>query len=103
MTVSIKPEILTKVKPCDDDHDDKSESIASENSDDDDVSDKGSQDDYDNMNKFKDCARPRDESPESKKLRKKAVKDAQADKRKVKIKKHVKKRKEKQGIVKKKL
>lgn len=53
------------------------------------------------MNKFKDCSRPRDESPESKKLRKKAVKDAKADKRKVKIKKHVKKRKEKQGLTKK--
>lgn len=44
--------------------------------------------------KFKNSARPRYESPESKKLRKKAVKEAQAEKRKVKIKKHIKKRKE---------
>lgn len=50
---------------------------------------------------FKDSARPRDESPDSKKLRKKAVKDAKAEKRKQKMKKHMKKRKEKQGTKKK--
>jgi RIO kinase 1 len=51
--------------------------------------------------KFVDCSRPRDESPSSKKDRKKAVKDQQAEKRKNKIKKHVKKRKEKMGTKKK--
>lgn len=45
--------------------------------------------------KFKNSARPRDESPESRKARKKAVKAQQAENRKTKIKKHVKKRKEK--------
>lgn len=58
----------------------------SKNSDDTDTSD-----DKDGS-KFKASARPRDESPESKKLRKKAVKDAKADKRKSKLKKHIKKR-----------
>ncbi|KAH8261372.1 hypothetical protein KR044_008074 [Drosophila immigrans] len=50
---------------------------------------------------FKNSARPRDESPESKKARKKAVKEAKAEQRKVKVKKHVKKRKEKLGSMKK--
>ncbi|XP_064605652.1 serine/threonine-protein kinase RIO1-like [Liolophura sinensis] len=44
-----------------------------------------------------DTGRPRDESPSSKKDRKKAVKEAQKEKRKQKIPKHVKKRKEKLG------
>lgn len=44
---------------------------------------------------FINSSRPRNESPESKKLRKKAVKEQKAEKRKTKIKKHVKKRKEK--------
>ncbi|XP_076661973.1 RIO kinase 1 isoform X1 [Halictus rubicundus] len=44
--------------------------------------------------KFVSSARPRHESPESKKARKKAVKEQQAEKRKSKTKKHVKKRKE---------
>ncbi|EDW70944.1 serine/threonine-protein kinase RIO1 [Drosophila virilis] len=55
----------------------------------------------DDMSKFKNSARPRDESPDSKKARKKAVKDAKAEQRKVKVKKHVKKRKEKIGTIKK--
>ncbi|KAG8337601.1 Serine/threonine-protein kinase RIO1 [Homalodisca vitripennis] len=45
--------------------------------------------------KFVSCARPRDESPNSKKARKKAVKEQQAEKRKTKMPKHVKKRHEK--------
>lgn len=45
--------------------------------------------------KFKPSARPRDESPNSKKARKKAVKDEKAEKRKTKTKKHVKKRRDK--------
>ncbi|EDV51442.1 serine/threonine-protein kinase RIO1 [Drosophila erecta] len=51
--------------------------------------------------RFRNSARPREESPESKKARKKAVKDAKAEQRKVKVKKHVKKRKEKIGSMKK--
>ncbi|XP_034480656.1 serine/threonine-protein kinase RIO1 [Drosophila innubila] len=57
--------------------------------------------DDDDTTKFKNSARPRDESPESKKARKKAVKEAKAEQRKVKVKKHVKKRKEKIGSMKK--
>lgn len=41
--------------------------------------------------KFVNSARPRNESPESRKIRKKAVKEQQAEKRKTKIKKYVKK------------
>ncbi|KAI8041187.1 hypothetical protein M5D96_005441 [Drosophila gunungcola] len=65
--------------------------------------DEGSQDDDndDDASRFKNSARPREESPESKKARKKAVKDAKAEQRKVKVKKHVKKRKEKMGSMKK--
>lgn len=48
--------------------------------------------------KFKSCARPRDESPNSKKNRKKAIKEANAEKRKVKTPKNVKKRKEKMHL-----
>uniref|UniRef100_A0A1A9WSS5 Serine/threonine-protein kinase RIO1 n=1 Tax=Glossina brevipalpis TaxID=37001 RepID=A0A1A9WSS5_9MUSC len=44
---------------------------------------------------FRNSARPRNESPESKRIRKKLVKEAKAIKRQVKIKKHIKKRKEK--------
>ncbi|CAH1638819.1 unnamed protein product [Spodoptera littoralis] len=43
----------------------------------------------------KNSARPRDESPNSKKLRKKAVKEEKAEKRKTKTKKHIKKRRDK--------
>ena len=46
---------------------------------------------------FKDSRRPRDESPSSKKDRKKAVKAEQAEKRKTKVKKHIKKRKTKKS------
>ncbi|GAB0090871.1 Serine/threonine-protein kinase RIO1 [Sergentomyia squamirostris] len=52
-------------------------------------------DDYDEDTKFTNSSRPRDESPESKKARKKAVKEAKAERRKTKMPKHVKKRKEK--------
>ncbi|XP_030371977.1 serine/threonine-protein kinase RIO1-like [Scaptodrosophila lebanonensis] len=51
--------------------------------------------------KFTSSARPRGESPDSRKARKKAVKAAKAEQRKVKVKKHVKKRKEKVGSMKK--
>lgn len=65
------------------------------------IAEENSSDDESETTKFKDCSRPRDESPESKRLRKKAIKDAQAEKRKTKLKKHIKKRKEKQGLKKK--
>ncbi|XP_046396699.1 serine/threonine-protein kinase RIO1 [Ischnura elegans] len=45
--------------------------------------------------KFVNSARPRNESPESKKKRKNAVKAERAEKRKTKMKKHIKKQKEK--------
>ncbi|XP_050680957.1 serine/threonine-protein kinase RIO1 [Leptidea sinapis] len=52
--------------------------------------------DEDNQNtKFKNSARPRDESPNSKKARKKAVKEDKAERRKTKTKKHIKKRRDK--------
>lgn len=54
-----------------------------------------SNDDVDEESKFVDASRPKHETLEEKRARKKAVKDAQADKRKIKMKKHVKKRKEK--------
>ncbi|CAD6236383.1 GSCOCG00008153001-RA-CDS [Cotesia congregata] len=57
-------------------------------SDDDDSCD----DDDDNNNK--EFIRRKDETPEEKKARKKKIKEMQAEKRKVKVKKHVKKRKE---------
>ncbi|KAH8369767.1 hypothetical protein KR093_000949, partial [Drosophila rubida] len=60
-----------------------------------------SQEGDDGTKSFKNSARPRDESPDSKKARKKAVKEAKAEQRKVKVKKHVKKRKEKLGSMKK--
>nr|XP_018918258.1 PREDICTED: serine/threonine-protein kinase RIO1-like [Bemisia tabaci] len=46
--------------------------------------------------KFVNSARPRNESSDAKKQRKKEVKEAQSEKRKSKIKKHIKKRKEKE-------
>jgi len=52
--------------------------------------------------KFKDSHRPRNESPNSRRERKKALKAEIADKRKSKVKKHVKKRKEKVASTKKK-
>ncbi|XP_055383613.1 serine/threonine-protein kinase rio1 [Condylostylus longicornis] len=45
-----------------------------------------------NEKKFKSSARPRDESPNSKKARKQKVKEIQAEKRKTKIKKHLKRK-----------
>lgn len=65
------------------------------NSDDNSTEDKCSGDEK--TSKFCNDARPRHESPNSKKERKKAVKDAQREKRKHKMPKHVKKRLEKVG------
>ncbi|XP_071561482.1 serine/threonine-protein kinase RIO1 isoform X1 [Temnothorax nylanderi] len=66
---------------------------SSEDNDDSDSENESETDSEDNKSKFVNSARPRDESPESRKARKKAIKEQQAEKRKVKIKKHVKKRK----------
>lgn len=74
----------------DDDDDDNDD-------DDDDISNS----DDDAKSRFRNSARPKDETVEDKKLRKQAVKDAKAEKRKNKIPKHLKKRKEKQGTKKK--
>ena len=73
---------------------------ASESSTDSDSSDENNEDEE--KEAFKDSHRPRDESPNSKKERKKAIKAEQAEKRKNKVKKHVKKRKEKVSSTKKK-
>ncbi|XP_063976880.1 serine/threonine-protein kinase RIO1 [Diachasmimorpha longicaudata] len=67
----------------------------SENSEgDSDVSEDESSDVSEGESKFVNASRPKDETPEDRKLRKKAVKEQQAEKRKTKIKKHIKKRKE---------
>lgn len=75
-------------------HDDENEN------DDEDEDDDDSSDD-DARTRFINSARPKDETIEDKKLRKQAVKEAKAEKRKNKIPKHLKKRKEKQGTKKK--
>ncbi|KDR20687.1 serine/threonine-protein kinase RIO1 [Zootermopsis nevadensis] len=62
---------------------------------DDGESSSSSSDNSESCSNFVNSSRPRDESLESKKLRKKTVKEQKAEKRKTKIKKHVKKRKEK--------
>ena len=64
-----------------------------------DTSDEGSSSNSDNeeKSKFKDSHRPRTESPNSRKERKKLVREQKAEKREVKMKKHIKKRKEKMG------
>jgi len=51
--------------------------------------------DTEEKSKFKDSHRPRTESPNSRKERKKLVREHKAEKREVKMKKHIKKRKEK--------
>lgn len=60
-------------------------------------SDDSSDSESEDKKQFNVSARPRDESPNSKKLRKRAAKEEKAEKRKTKIKKNVKKRKEKTG------
>lgn len=57
--------------------------------------------DDDEKSRFKNSARPKDESIEDKRQRKQAVRDAKAEKRKNKLPKHLKKRKEKQNTKKK--
>ncbi|XP_072766157.1 serine/threonine-protein kinase RIO1 [Anoplolepis gracilipes] len=84
------PEILAdKHKKDNKNIEDESDTCSSEGSDNSD----SENDSEDNKSKFVNSARPRNESPDSKKARKKAVKEQQAEKRKTKVKKHVKKRK----------
>ncbi|XP_022226424.2 serine/threonine-protein kinase RIO1 [Drosophila obscura] len=92
LDVQKQPDVL---QPTDEPEEVGSDDQISESEDEDDSQDN------DDGSKFKNSARPRDESLESKKARKKAVKDAKAEQRKVKVKKHVKKRKEKLGTMKK--
>merc|ERR1712226_739337 len=87
-----------QLKKTRDENADDSSSSESEHSCDESGSDNDEEDEGEEGSKgFKDSHRPRDESPNSRKERKKAVKEAQADKRKSKMKKHLKKRKEKAG------
>ncbi|KAL0124767.1 hypothetical protein PUN28_006551 [Cardiocondyla obscurior] len=90
------PEILTNKHKADSKSmkDGSDACTSSENSEDSDTENESETDsEDDNKSKFVNSARPRNESPESRKMRKKAVKEQQAEKRKIKIKKHVKKRK----------
>ncbi|XP_032666346.1 serine/threonine-protein kinase RIO1 isoform X2 [Odontomachus brunneus] len=87
------PEILAARQCKDDDNDteeDYDDSESDNGNDSDEVDDK-----HKNVGTSINIVRRKDESPESKKARKKAVKEEQAKKRKNKIKKHVKKRKTK--------
>ncbi|XP_011310078.1 serine/threonine-protein kinase RIO1 isoform X2 [Fopius arisanus] len=68
--------------------------ILEENSGDSEDSEMSSDSGDEGETKFVNASRPKDETPEDRKLRKKAVKEQQAEKRKTKVKKHVKKRKE---------
>ncbi|KAG5321814.1 RIOK1 kinase, partial [Acromyrmex heyeri] len=90
-----KPEILANKHKADSKSTKEGSDIctSSEESDDSDSENESETDSENNKLKFVSSARPRNESPESRKARKKAVKEQQAEKRKVKIKKHVKKRK----------
>ncbi|KAL6260388.1 hypothetical protein P5V15_007916 [Pogonomyrmex californicus] len=88
------PEILAskhKDKDMKKENDSYTSSENSDNSDNENESETSNEDNK--QSKFVNSARPRNESPESRKARKKAVKEQQAEKRKVKIKKHIKKRK----------
>ena len=91
-----------KIENEDDEDSDKVSDVRRRNgslSSDCDTSNEGSSCDSDNeeRSKFKDSHRPRTESPNSRKERKKLVREQKAEKREVKMKKHVKKRKEKMG------
>ncbi|XP_015590814.1 serine/threonine-protein kinase RIO1 [Cephus cinctus] len=88
------PEILAskdEKKKLENEEDD--ESLESNETSENDSSNDDNDEDNENS-KFVHTGRPRDESPESRKARKKVVKEQKAEKRKLKIKKHVKKRKE---------
>ncbi|XP_055529856.1 serine/threonine-protein kinase RIO1 [Wyeomyia smithii] len=81
------PEILSPTEP--ELHEEKSISSSAEES---------GRDDDDNVDQTKTSAiRQKNETSEDRRARKKAVKDEKAEKRKTKVKKHIKKRKEKMG------
>ena len=80
----------------DDDEEEVDKSVKS------DLSSTSTDENNEGSSKFKDSHRPRNESPNSRKERKQALKAETAEKRKSKIKKHVKKRKEKATTTKKK-
>ena len=88
------PEILAKdSKKAKDGSDEDDSTDGTDNSEQDESSEEECLEE--NESKFVTSARPRNESPESRKARKKAVKEQRAEKRKTKTKKHIKKRKEK--------
>ncbi|XP_012525080.1 serine/threonine-protein kinase RIO1 [Monomorium pharaonis] len=88
------PEILANKHKTESKNKKEASDTCSSSSDDSDSENESETDSGDNnKGKFVNSARPRNESPESRKMRKKAIKEQQAEKRKVKIKKHVKKRK----------
>ena len=88
------PEILAKdSKKAKDGSDEDDSTDGTDNSEQDESSEEECLEE--NESKFVTSARPRNESPESRKARKKAVKEQRAERRKTKTKKHIKKRKEK--------
>ncbi|XP_046735819.1 serine/threonine-protein kinase RIO1 [Diprion similis] len=82
---TVTPDIIS-TKSHDDSHTEESEE---------DVSESEAESQNNDESKFVNSARPRNESPDSKKARKKAIKEQKAENRQKKTKKHVKKRKEK--------
>lgn len=85
--VGLKPDLSGTVE--------KPEILENVNAESDGEEESGSENSEEEGSKFVDASRPKHETADEKKLRKKAIKDAKAEKRKVKVKKHVKKRKEK--------
>ncbi|KAG8196037.1 hypothetical protein JTE90_029007 [Oedothorax gibbosus] len=79
------------------DHETSSKPEEESASDESDSESSSTEEDENGEKTFKSCRRPRDESPNSKKERKKLLKEARKEKQKTKIKKHAKKRKEKLG------
>ncbi|XP_033230984.1 serine/threonine-protein kinase RIO1 [Belonocnema kinseyi] len=89
------PEILaTKDRSNKSDEDGVTSSSDEEDSENSDLEDYSEDSEGNKISKFINAARPRNETSENKKARKKAVKEEQAEKRKSKVKKHLKKRKE---------
>ena len=93
---------LEQNKDLDDSSDDLDEEELVDKSVKSDLSSTSTDENQEGSSKFKDSHRPRNESPNSRKERKQALKAETAEKRKSKIKKHVKKRKEKATTTKKK-
>ena len=91
-----KQGLIGVVDSSDDDEEEADKSVKS------DLSSTSTDENNEGSLKFKDSHRPRNESPNSRKERKQTLKAETAEKRKSKIKKHVKKRKEKATTTKKK-